>query len=251
MVCILRCLARKGEAVVLAVPELNYVGTRFAEDNQGPMQRFTREAFDDARLTVAKKALEGRILQDGPSWKTPDELRAFAEKEGNQLVLAPPRPILVEAPGEELVELYQRLVHVEPKHQRRDYRPNLRNIFEPSLMGVPLRKNIAVDIPELGKQMRVPYAYKNGSLNLVRAEGFPQDPTNKINDLAVRGHLISKHKDADGTPMKLIVIGGFDPSVQESEKQRAEVVLWNHDTRLVQEQDVPEFVEEVRREAHE
>lgn len=234
--------------VVLVVPG-QFLGVRFAEDNEGPKQRFTREAFDDGRLTLAKKAIEGRIRHEGDRWHTPEDLRAFAAKEGNQLTLSSPRTIVTDGSEEDLEELYMALVHVKPKHKRQDYKPNLRVIFEPKLVGVPMRRDFKVEVPEVG-QMQIPYAYKNGILNLVRPEGFPRDPHTKVNDLAVRGHLIAKHPNRDGDRMKLIVVGGFDPDVSTDERVRARNILSEHDTRLVLEEEVPAFIEEVKKQAH-
>ncbi|HEY6728162.1 MAG TPA: DUF3037 domain-containing protein [Polyangiaceae bacterium] len=235
--------------VVLVVPALGFLDVRFSEDNEGPKQRFTRDAFDDARLMVAKKAIQGRLRHEGQSWKTPEDLQAFAAKEGNQLLLSTPKAILAESPQDDLEELYMSLVYVKPKHQRHDYKPKLRDIFEPSLTGVPLKKNIRIDVPDIGP-LRIAYAYKNGLLNLVHPEGFPKDPNAKVNDLAVKGNLIAKHPNHDGERMKLIVVGGFDPEVTTDDRTRASNILREHNTRLVLEEEVPAFIEEVKKEAH-
>jgi len=238
--------------IVLAVPGLGFLDVRFSEDNEGPKRRFGREAYDDDRLTIAKKGLEGRVRDDGKAWNAPEDLQHFAKKEGNNLVLATPKVILVENPAAELDELYQRLVHVEPQRRRRQPKPDLKTVFEPKLVGVPLIKDIKVEVPEYGT-LDVPYAYQNGVLNLVRAEGFPADEkpaTTKANDLAVKGHLIHRHAREQGKPQKLIVVGGFDASAPEELKRRIDFVLREHDARLVREDCIDAFVEEVRRETH-
>ncbi len=238
--------------VVLVVPSLGFRKVLLSEDNEGPKQRFGRDAYDDARLAVAKRALAGRIEQEGREWGTPEELTKFGKKEGNHLLLSAPRVILVEDAEVELSELFQRLVHVDPNRRRRQPKPDLKNIFEPKLMGVPLLRDLEVDIPEYGK-LDVPYAYRNGVLNLVRPEGFPIDvhsATAKANDLAVKGHLLFTHPDPHGKPRKLIVVGGFDASAPEDLKYRIEFVLKEHDARLVREDRLDDFVAEVKRDAH-
>jgi len=238
--------------VVLVVPQVGFLDVRLSEDNEGPKQRFGKDAYDDARLTVAKKGIEGRLRHEGKDWRGPEDLQQFGKREGNNLVLTTPKVILVEDPLSELNELYQRLVHVEPQHRWRQPKPDLRTAFEQKLLGVPLIKNIEVDIPEYGK-LKVPYAYKNGVLNLIRPEGFPIDEasaTTKANDLAVKGHLIYRHRQDQGRRQKLIVVGGFDASAPEALKRRIDFVLTEHDARLVREDHIDEFVEEVRREAH-
>jgi hypothetical protein len=239
--------------VVLAVPPLGFIDVRLGEDNEGPKQRFGVAAYDDARLTVSKKGLEGRLRHDGKEWNGPDDLQRFARREGNNLLLTTPRVIMVEQASEELDELYQRLVHVDPSQRRPTPRkPDLKTVFEPKLWDIPLIRDLKVPIPEYGK-MNVPYAYQNGLLNLIRPEGFPIDEgsaTAKANDLAVKGHLIFRHPGESGKPQKLIVVGGFDASASEDLKRRIDFVLSEHDARLVREDRIDDFIDEVRREAH-
>jgi len=236
--------------VVLAVPRNGALEIRMSEDNEGPKQRFGAESFDDTRLTVAKKGLEGRIREEGPSWSSAEDLLRFGRKEGNNLTLSSPKVILVESASAEADELYTRLVHVEPVRRKRLAAPNLAAVFDSRLIGVPLIKDYEVQIPELGT-WKVPYAYRNGALNLIRPEAFSESSADvKGNDLAVKGHIIQRHSDAMGTPQKLIVVGGFDPSAPESLKRRIEFILQECDARLVREEKLDEFVEEIRREAH-
>jgi hypothetical protein len=235
--------------VVVAVPERGYLRTLFAQDNEAPKQRFGRDSYDDARLAVAKKALENRIREEGPEWRTPADLASFATKEGNHLLLTAPRAILIEHPDEELRELFDRLVYVEPQSRRRSPRPDLEAIFERRLVGVPLKKSIEVEVPHLGR-LRVPYAYQNGSLNLVSPEGFGANAFPKANELAVKGHLLATHPGESGEKRQLVIVGGFAPSVSEDTKRDVEFVLREHDTRLVREDRMDAFIDEVRREAH-
>jgi len=237
--------------VVLAVPTQAFLGIQFSSDNEGPKQRFGRDVYDDGRLSLAKKALEGRIRQEGTEWREPEDLLRFGRKEGNHLLLSAPRTILVEDAAAELDELFQRLVHVDPVRRRRQGKPDLK-LFEQKLLGVPLLRDLHIDIPEVGT-LDVPYAYKNGRLNLIRPEGFPIDETSattKANDLAVKGHLIYKHPSESGEDRKLVIVGGFDASASDELKHRIDFVLREHDARLVQESDLDEFVDEVRRDAH-
>jgi hypothetical protein len=236
--------------VVLVVPSVGFRRVLLSEDNEGPKQRFGREAYDDVRVAIAKKALVGRIDHEG-AWESPEDLMRFGKKEGNHLLLSTPRVIFAEDADAEISELFQRLVHVDPNERRRQRKPDLKNVFEPKLLGVPLLRDLEVDVPEYGK-LDIPYAYRNGVLNLVRPEGFPVDvhsATAKANDLAVKGHLLSTHPDAQGE-RKLIVVGGFDTSAPEDLKHRIEFVLKEHDARLVREDRIDDFVAEVRRDAH-
>ncbi len=237
--------------VVLVVPEAGFLGVKFSDDNEGPKQRFGKDTYDDARLTDAKQALEGRLREEGTSWSNSDELLKFGKKEGNRLLLSAPRVMLVVDPTAELEELYRRLVHVDARHRRRSVKPDLKVLFEPKVLDRPLRRNLQVSIPEMGT-LDIPYAYKNGRLNLIRPEGFPLEEKAakaRANDLAVKGHLIYKHPE-NGEDRKLIIVGGFDPATPEALKHRIEYVLREHEARLVREDQIDAFAEEVRRDAH-
>lgn len=238
--------------VVLVVPGAAFAEVRFAADNEGPKQRFGADSFDDARLSAAKRALEGRIREHAASLGSAEALERFGRLEGNHLLLTPPKTMLVEHPAAELDELYERLVHVDPKRRRRQSMPDLDALFASKLGGVPLQRDVVVDLAELGT-LRVPYAYQNGVLNLVRPEGFPRDDdgaSRKANDLAVKGHIIATRSKAAGHLQQLVVVGAFDPALPGATRRRVEFVLRNHDARLVDVDDIDDFVAEVRREAH-
>jgi hypothetical protein len=238
--------------VVLVVPNLGFVDVRFGSDNEAPKRRFGADAFDDARLTLAKRTLEGRIRAAAGAWTTAEELERFSRLEGNHLVLSKPRVILVEDPRAEIEDLYTRLVHVDAIQRNRVRQPDLKTLFEPKLKGVPLRKNVKVTVPVFG-ELTMPYAYQNGRLNLIRAEAFPHDEksaTSKATDLAVKGHLLHAHPEAPGMERQLIVVGGFDGSATDAFKGKMSLLLREHDARLVLEEQLDAFVEEVRRDAH-
>jgi hypothetical protein len=118
--------------VVLVVPNLGFVDVRFGSDNEAPKRRFGADAFDDARLTLAKRTLEGRIRAAAGAWTTAEELERFSRLEGNHLVLSKPRVILVEDPRAEIEDLYTRLVHVDAIQRNRVRQPDLKTLFEPS-----------------------------------------------------------------------------------------------------------------------
>jgi hypothetical protein len=246
----------RGECVnvgaVLVVPEVSFLGVQFSDDNEGPKQRFGKDAFDDARLAVSKQALKSRLERDGAAWRGPEDLLSFGRKEGNHLLLSSPRVILVKDPTAELNELFQRLVYVEPRQRRRSAKVDLKSVFETKLVGVPLQRNLTVSIPEFGN-FEIPYAYRNGRLNLIKPEGFPVDQHNaedRANELAVTGHLLAKHPDEAGVERRLVVVGSFEASTSDALKHRIEFVLKEHEARFVPVDQIDSFVDEIRRDAH-
>lgn len=240
--------------VVLAVPGQGFLRVRMSPDNEGPKKRFGAEAYDDGRLDSAKHALEGRILAEGKTWRTADDLAIFGKREGNNLLLGPARTILAEDPAAEIEELYQRLVHVEAKTRRRTSKPDLDQLFESRLLtlAVPLLKDYRVTIPDL-LDFVAPWAYHNGGLKLISPEAFPvgeRAALEKMRELAVNGHLIHKHPPQNVAHQQLIVVGRFDPSASPALKRQVSATLREHESRLVPEEALDEFVEEVRQDAH-
>jgi hypothetical protein len=236
--------------VVLAIPQNGVLEIRMSDDNEGPKQRFGTDAFDDTLLTIAKKGIEGRLREEGLRWSSAEDLLRFGRKEGNSVTLSVPKVMLVENARAEADELYDRLVRVEPVRRRRLAAPNLAAVFDSRLRDVPLIRDYQVDLPEIGT-WKVPYAYQNGALNLIRPEAFSESSAeNKGNDLAVKGRIIRLHSEAAGKLQKLIVVGAFDAHAPEDLKRRIEFFLRECDARLVREEHLDEFVEEIRREAH-
>ena len=68
-----------------------------------------------------------------------------------------------------------------------------------------------VEVPVLGRELRVPYAYRNGALNLVKPQPFPESEERAASvaaRLALQGDLLYRHKGEDGgqffTPREII-----------------------------------------------
>lgn len=213
--------------VVLCVPELGYLGVRMSENNEGPKQRFGATAFDDFQLTAAKAAIEGRIRAEGAAWTEPSQV----------------------SPSEDLAELFHRMVFVERRTKSRVAKPNLKVLLEERAPEVPWLRDVEVELPRLGA-LKAPYAYRNGALNLIRPESFPMDErvaTQRASELAVKSHILH---GMPGESRKLIVVGAFDASATQELKERLGFVLAEHEARLVHEAELPEFVEQVKAEAH-
>jgi Protein of unknown function (DUF3037) len=235
--------------VVLVVPSLSFFEVRLSSDNEGPKQRLGSQAYDDARLTHAKQAVRNRLVHAQADLTSPEALALFASREGNAMVLTPPRVVFTQDPRVDLTDMFQRLVHVEGQKRNRTAKPNLEAIFASKLIGVPLQRDVTLEVPGIG-EVSVPYAYQNGVLNLITTEGFAHDDKarhRRVNDLAVRGRLIHNVKSKEH---KLVVVAAFADDTTEEERANAEFIFANHDSRLVRKEDADAFVEEVRQTAH-
>lgn len=238
--------------IVLVVPELGYLEVSMAPDNEAPKQRFRVTDIDEVRLNVAKEGIRARILRDGEAWKTPSDLIHFASCEGNHLTLLSPRTILTKDPAADLKRLFERLAHTEPRHHRSLAKPTLDQLAYLKFSGAPLRENIEVKLPKF-RPLKFPFAYKNGALNLILPEAFPlkaADAEKKASELAVRGHILHKHRNEAGEEQKLVVVGAFYDSIPSEVKERIGYIFQEHDSRLVPDSEIEAFTEEVRRVAH-
>jgi hypothetical protein len=114
--------------VVVTCPSKHVVKASFSSNNEAPKRRFGRGAFDDVRLTSAKRALKNRLEQIEPG-EAP--LRSFIAREGGGLVLLDPRPIVINDLDEDLASLFDELVgETQPEHrERRPRAPNLAEHF--------------------------------------------------------------------------------------------------------------------------
>jgi len=238
--------------VVLSVPSLGYLDVLMAEDNESPKQRFKSTSIDEDRLNIAKNGIKSRILADGKAWNTMEDLLHFSNCEGNHLTLLRPRTILSKDPAADLQRLFVRLAHTEARHRRTLAKPSLHQLADLKFSGVPLRENVEVELPKF-KPLVFPYAYKNGALNLIHPESFPLDASDaekKASELAVKGHILHKHRNDRGEEQKLVVVGAFYDSISEEVRDRIAYIFHEHDSRLVQASQMEEFSEEVRQQAH-
>jgi hypothetical protein len=222
------------------------------QDNAGPKLRFGADSFDEGRLNLAKNGIARRLDDESSNFVMRADLQIFASKEGNHIQLTSPKTVLVENPELEFAEYFHRLVHVDARSRKMQNKPDLRALFEVPLFGVPLERNLSVSVKGLGR-LKIPYAYKNGALHLIKPEGFPVDDSRAIakgKQLAADGHLVANDPKADGTQRRLIVVGDFNEAISEDTRRNIQYIFREHETRLVAVGEMDSFIEEVRQEAH-
>jgi hypothetical protein len=241
--------------VLLFCPELKFIEARTAAGNDRVRRFFGRTSFDPDRLRAAKRAMEYRLRKEQENFQTLDDLNHFIETRANDLTLTPPRPMKVSDPKAELQGLFKELVGGRARKEPPP--PELRELDQ--LLRQPkLENRIQFDkrvrVPLIGRELRVPYAYQNGALNLIKPHRFPESEdtaTSAAMRLAVQGDLLYRHKE-DEIERRLIVVSTFGQSqVDQSLRDRISKILEEYHTRLVPQAKIPEFVREIDREAHE
>jgi hypothetical protein len=236
--------------VVVACPAKSVVKATFGSNNLAVKKRFGAEVFDDVRLTSAKRALKNRIEGTEPSEAA---LRTFIAQEAGALVLLEPRPIVITDLDVDLASLFDELVgELQPSHrEQRPAAPQLGKYFDGlATAGIPFDRDVTVPLPGLPTEMEFPFAFRNGLRNLIKPQGFAletEDAVNEAKELAADGQLLAKHPDPVSGPRKLIVVGAIkDHNLVPSMKS----LFADFEARFLVEDEIPAFIEEIRKTAH-
>jgi hypothetical protein len=242
--------------VVLFCPALSFLDLRLADNNDRVARVFRPRIVRSGDLDSAKKALADRLHAEAYRPRTPEEFEKFVFTRGNALLLTPPRPTRVDHPEDDLNALFQELVLPPSTRKTPRFRvvsPELARVFAQLALEGRAQRNVKARVPVVGKEIRAPFAYRNGVLHLVKPHLFSAEEgaaTSAAMKLAVEGDLLARHgTDAEGEK-HLVIVAGF-PREKESQaiRQRVLGVLGEYKVRSVTPEQVASFAEEVKREA--
>lgn len=235
--------------VIILAPDRGLLEARVSPHNDRIAQLFGRGSFDPKRLRLAKNGLADRLRRERGDIRSLEDFSRFASTLGNELILTPARPMRLEDPREDLRRLYDTLVEV-PKaaSSAEPHVPELDRVFKPLLNSPRIQANLDVTVPLIKKKIKVPYAFQNGVLNLVKPHPFPAKRGHAKNTaltLAAEGNLLYQRHDGGG--QQLIVVPVFN-SLEEMYEIENEIedVFALHNTRMVLRRDIPGLQEEVR-----
>lgn len=242
--------------VVLLCPELQFLDVKLAQGNDRVRRFFGAKTFHPDYLSKAKRAIESRIRLSSKQPYTLEDLNRYIDTRANDIILTRPRPVkIVEAsPTEQLDKLYIELVGGRAQRSPRKARiPELEHAFLKLHHKGKVRINERVKVPITDKEVKVPYAYQNGALNLVQP--LPDNKshlTEAAMHLAVMGDLIQRHAgDTTGTKYRFIVVSGLPFDLRESTEKKIEYLFRDYNVEFIRHDAIPDFVERVEREAHE
>jgi len=240
--------------VLLLCPDVGFVKARTAAGNDRIRRFFKGQEIDLARVNAAKRAIERRVEIDRESFQTPDDLVRFMDTRGNDILLTSPRPMKVGDPDAELAALFDELVGGRARRERREPEiPALDQVFRRDSLQSRVLFDHQVSIPVLRRPLRVPYAFRNGVLNLVKPQRFPADEsraTSAAMRLASEGELLHRHPEK-GERRQLIIVSAFEAAAASSDlPTRVDSVLGEFHVRVVHEDGIEAFAEEVEQQAH-
>ena len=196
--------------VLLFCPDLGFLEARLSSSNDRVRRFFHGTTLDLARLDADKRAIQTRFRVDRERFRNLEDLERFIRTRANAMLLTPARPMKVAAPEAALDELFDELVGGRrARSPKRPVLPELdRAMRSPSLAG-RIQYDQRVTVPILGTPLRVPYAYRNGELRLIKPHAFSEDEGKAMGQaarLAVDGDLLQRHPDPHDGKRRLVVV---------------------------------------------
>jgi hypothetical protein len=209
-------------------------------------------------LKLSTHALKSRLESDEGEFRTAEDLLAFAASRANDLRLTEPRLAMIEAIEEDFERLFAELVDGRPtatlahESPAEVLPPKLGEVFYRLQQANRIWKPGEIIVPVFKRKLDIPYAYKNGVVNLVKPHVFPatKRAESQAASLAINGDLIQRHP-IDGEKQQLIVVSTQETVEQAREiNEHVEPLFREYGVRLIRPQNVDAFASEVEQSAH-
>ena len=238
--------------VALFCAEREFFGVKLSSENRRITQMFGRGDRDLVRLRTSKDALEERLLDSKPSIRNIEELNKLASLQVNQIRMTTFMPCRVtSAPNEDLSRLFDDLVGTTPSPTSKDKKlfPTLESLFTRLESEGRAELNYSTKLPLFGQEFKVPFAYRNAVLNLVKPKYFSQKAPQHALDLAIRGDLINRHGIEDDTSSRLVVVSKFRPDCAPDFISHVDEVFKEYRVKHVRQSEIDQFANLVETEA--
>jgi hypothetical protein len=240
--------------VLLFAPDAPFLDARLEAGNDRVRKFFGRSGFDNWALNSAKQALRARLQADREHFRTLEDLQRSIDSRANELILSAPRPVKVTDPEQNLDELFRDLVARRPQPDRpKGVLAELDQFFQRLLKEGRGLLDLPVKVPLLGKTLKIPYAYRNGEVNLLKPTRFsPAEAaaTDGAVKLSIEGDLLQRYGQDEMGKKRLIVVSSSARATADPDPQERVA----HPQRLPcprrSSSELPEFVRQVEREAH-
>jgi len=244
--------------LVLVCIEPHDVRVRITDRFDRVRRLFSMEKSEIKDIKFSSDSLQSRIESSREQFVSADDLLSFAAARANDIRMTEPRLAKLTDIDQDFDRLYADLVDAENTSALRTKEsptllpPELNDVFYRLQRDRKIWDPKPITVPILRRKLDVPYAFKNGAVNLVKPQVFvgSRRAESNANSLAVMGNLFQKH-EVGGERYKLIVV-----STVEDEKQKKEIDLHieplfnEYGVRLVRPSTVADFAAEVERTAH-
>lgn len=252
--------------LVLMCVDPHAVRVRMTGNHDRVRKFFAIGKLDLANLKLSTHGLTSRIEKSADEFRTLEDLAAFAASRANDLRLTEPRLAKLDNVDDDFERLFVQLVEQQSAmlfemHSTAELaKTSPAEVLPPKLGEVFYRLQRAqkiwhpgiITVPVYKRKLEIPYAYKNGVINLVKPHVFPatKRAETEAATLAINGDLIQKHP-VDGEKQRLIVV-----CTQETPKQtrlineHVEPLFREYGVRLIRPQDADAFATEVEQSAH-
>jgi hypothetical protein len=244
---------RRAEAVNVGVlllsPRHDFIDVKLAASNKRIRRFFgPQTSLDEGQLTSLRLSLRERLRRDPDSFRTLESLEHFVATRANHLTLTRPRPIKVSDPATDLARLFEELVE-EPTGGIRGGTtcPRLDAVLRRPELSGRLKRGLRIAIPVLGGTLRVPYAYRTTTLNLIYPRRFSSRAgvaRKQACRLAAVGRLLARHEDPEHGRMCLVVVPEY-AGHEEELTAAIEQVLAESEVRVVPPQELDALVAEI------
>lgn len=241
--------------VLLFCPSLGFLDVKFSEEYSKVKRFFGAKKIDFELIDSSKESLRARMRIMRQEVDSLEGLTKFIDTRANELKITKPRAIKINEPGRELESLYVELVqdNIVRRKKSNSIIPEIDRYFHHSSLTGRIRYNQKVVIPVVRREIKIPYAFQNGALNLITPQKFNMDSQGfqKALSLACEGDLLQKHQSIDGYQYKFIIIPVVDTTLgHDVSEEQIENVFKHYSIRIVKPAQLPSFIKEVEEIAH-
>jgi hypothetical protein len=198
-------------------------------------------------INHAKRAIANQ-LRNQP-FPSVSDLNDYISRRANAVQLTPPRPMRVCDIKADLERLFDQLVGKDSIERRHRVGGSLtRRLLDAGVTNL-VKKSVDVEIPELKKSIRVPYAYQNGRFNLISPVQFDPDTDAilaKTGKNAIEGQLLYKERNSVYGEMRLVVVANFDQGIENSTRELVRKIFDEHSVALYSLDDLDPLVNDIR-----
>jgi hypothetical protein len=244
--------------LVLVCLDPHAVRVRMTSNHSRVRKLFTVARQELNNLKLATHGLQSRIENSLDEFRNVEDLAAFAATRANDLRLTEPRLAKIESIDYDFERLFSDLVEkratvaLSKMSPAEVLPPRLSEVFYRLSQQHKIWDPPPITVPILKRKFDVPFAFRNGVINLIKPHIFPATKyaETQAATLAVNGDLIRKNL-INGEQHQLIVV-----STQETAKQAKEIndhvepLFKEYGVRLVRLKDAEAFASEVEMSAH-